>query len=135
MFLFQIYIFIYTPITAFTLTRLPDPWLLDELFRRNGTPLQTNGPFYDTYERFCKSYLYGYEYFESNLTTTFLHNDPFVIINCSRQNDSIKNAIVDVRLEFETKENMPMNIIAYYLIIYDRVVQYNPLTNVVRKIT
>ncbi|XP_036147515.1 uncharacterized protein LOC118647207 [Monomorium pharaonis] len=90
---------------------------------------------YDMYARFCKGY-YGYEYLEPNLTTsTFLLNGPFVIIDCSRQNESIKSATVDVRIEFECKENVSMNTTAYCLIIHDRVVQYNPLTNVVRKIT
>ncbi|KAL6254334.1 hypothetical protein P5V15_014383 [Pogonomyrmex californicus] len=90
---------------------------------------------YETYARFCKGY-YGYEYLEPSLTvTSFLHNGPFVIIDCSRQNESVKSATVDVRLEFETKENVPMNTTAYCLIIHDRVVHYNPLTNVVRKIT
>jgi len=42
---------------------------------------------------------------------------------------------VDVHIEFDCKENVPMNITAYCLIIHDRVFQYNPLTNVVRKIT
>jgi len=42
---------------------------------------------------------------------------------------------VYVRIEFDCKENIPMNTTAYYLIIHDRVIQYNPLTNVVRKIT
>ena len=36
---------------------------------------------------------------------------------------------------FETKDNVPANTTAYCLIIHDRVVQYNPLTNIVRKIT
>ncbi|XP_011687020.1 PREDICTED: uncharacterized protein LOC105449464 [Wasmannia auropunctata] len=89
---------------------------------------------YDTYARFCKGY-YGYEYLEPSLTTTtFLRNGPFVIIDCSRQNESVKSATVDVRLEFETKENVPLSTTAYCLIIHDRVIQYNPLTNVVRKI-
>ncbi|XP_050454999.1 uncharacterized protein LOC126853375 [Cataglyphis hispanica] len=90
---------------------------------------------YDTYQRFCKNY-YGYEYLEPSLTVTqFLRNGPFMIIDCSRQNESVKSATVDVRLEFECKENVPMNTTAYCLIIHDRVIQYNPLTNVVRKIT
>lgn len=90
---------------------------------------------YDTYARFCKNY-YGYEYLEPSLTVSlFLRNGPFVIIDCSRQNESVKNATVDVRLEFECKENVPNNTTAYCLIIHDRVIQYNPLTNVVRKIT
>jgi len=90
---------------------------------------------YDLYARFCKGY-YGYECLEPSLTfTTFLRNGPFVIIDCSRQNESVKSDTVDVRLDFEYKKNMPANTTACCLIIHDRVVQYNPLTNVVRKIT
>jgi len=55
-----------------------------------------------------------------------------VIIDCSRHNESIKSAIVNVRIEFDCKENVPMNTTAYYLILHDRVVQYNPLTNVAK---
>ncbi|XP_077276983.1 uncharacterized protein LOC143905438 [Temnothorax americanus] len=78
---------------------------------------------------------YGYEYLEPSLTvSTFLRNGPFVIIDCSRQNESVKNATVDVRLEFDCMENVPPNTSAYCLIIHDRVIEYNPLTNVVRKI-
>jgi hypothetical protein len=89
---------------------------------------------YNAYQRFCKNY-YGYEYLEPSLTVSlFLRNGPFVIIDCSRQNESVKSATVDVRIEFECKENVPPNTSAHCLIIHDRVIQYNPLTNVVRKI-
>ena len=59
---------------------------------------------------------------------------PLVVIDCSRQNESIKSATVDVRIEFDCKENVPHNTTAYCLIIHDRVIEYNPLTNVVRRI-
>ncbi|XP_067214165.1 uncharacterized protein [Linepithema humile] len=42
---------------------------------------------------------------------------PFVVIDCSRQNDSVKNATVDVRIEFDCKESIPANTTAYCLII------------------
>jgi len=39
---------------------------------------------YVTYACFCKNY-YRYDYFEPNRTvTSFRHNGPFVIIDCSR---------------------------------------------------
>ncbi|XP_070526955.1 uncharacterized protein [Cardiocondyla obscurior] len=89
---------------------------------------------YDAYACFCKEY-YGYEYLEPNLTvTSFLLNGPFVIIYCSRQNELVKTTTVDVRLEFECKDNVAPNTTAYCLIIHNRLVQYNPLTNVVHKI-
>jgi len=88
---------------------------------------------YDLYARFCKGY-YGYEYLESSLIfTTFLRNGPFVIIDCSRQNESVNSGNMDVR-DFECKKNVPANTTAYCL-IHDRVVQYNLLTNIVLKIT
>ncbi|KYN12184.1 hypothetical protein ALC57_15650 [Trachymyrmex cornetzi] len=59
--------------------------------------------------RFCKGY-YGYEYLEPSLTfTIFLRNGPFGIIDCSRQKELVKNGIVNVRLDFECKENVPAN--------------------------
>jgi len=87
------------------------------------------------YARFRKAY-YGYDCYETLLTVvTFLTNGPFVIvIDCARQNESIKSATVDVRIEFDCKENVPANTIAYCLILHDCVVEYCPLSNVVRKI-
>ncbi|XP_020298508.1 uncharacterized protein LOC109862781 [Pseudomyrmex gracilis] len=58
-----------------------------------------------------------------------------VVIDCSRQNEAVKSATVDVRIEFDCKENIPANTTAYCLILHDRVIEYNSLTNVVRKIT
>ncbi|RLU18528.1 hypothetical protein DMN91_008885 [Ooceraea biroi] len=50
---------------------------------------------YDMYSRFRRAY-YGYDYAEAYLTTTnFLLRGPFVVIDCSRQNESIKSATVD----------------------------------------
>ncbi|KYN14203.1 hypothetical protein ALC57_13587 [Trachymyrmex cornetzi] len=72
---------------------------------------------FDMYSRFHRAY-YGIDCFE-----TLLY-----------QNESVKIATVDVRIEFDCKENVPANTTAYCPIIQDRVAQYNPLTNVVRKI-
>jgi len=83
--------------------------------------------------RFRKAY-YGYDCYETLLTViTFLTNEPFVVIDCSRQNKSIKSATVDIRIEFNCKQNVPENTTAYCLILHDRVVEYCPLS-VVRKI-
>ncbi|RLU24159.1 hypothetical protein DMN91_004369, partial [Ooceraea biroi] len=89
---------------------------------------------YDMYSRFRRAY-YGCDCAEAYLiTTNFLLRGPFVVIDCSRQNEPIKSATVDVRLEFDCKENIPANTTAYCLIMHDRVVEYSPLTNVVRRI-
>ncbi|RLU25247.1 hypothetical protein DMN91_003340 [Ooceraea biroi] len=90
---------------------------------------------YDMYARFYKSYYRG-NYDEVLLPIDkFGFCGPFVVIDCSRQSESVKTATVDVRLEFDCMEDIPANTTAYCLIIHDRVVQYNPLTNVVRRIT
>ncbi|EFN79523.1 hypothetical protein EAI_06733, partial [Harpegnathos saltator] len=76
---------------------------------------------YDMYRRFRKSY-YGCDSAEVWLEIIdFRRLDPFVVIDCSRQNESIKSATVDVRIEFECKENIPANTTAYCLILHDRV--------------
>ena len=90
----------------------------------------------DMFVRFRKSYYH----LDKQSTAPLLYFEGFkniaiAIIDCSRQNESIKSATVDVRLEFELKENAPANTTAYCLIIHDRVIEYSPLTNVVRKIT
>ncbi|XP_053971113.1 uncharacterized protein LOC128872432 [Hylaeus volcanicus] len=95
----------------------------------------TYGILFDMYVRFRKAY-YGYDCCETLCNTdNFLLHGPFEVIDCSRQNESIKSATVDVRIEFDCKENVPANTTAYCLILYDRVIEYCPLSNVVRKIT
>ncbi|RLU16498.1 hypothetical protein DMN91_010566 [Ooceraea biroi] len=88
---------------------------------------------YDMYSRFYKSY-YGGNHDEVLLPIDkFGSCGPFVVIDCSRQSESVKTATVDVRLEFDCMEDIPANTTAYCLILHDRVVEYSPLTNVVRK--
>ncbi|XP_072758708.1 uncharacterized protein [Anoplolepis gracilipes] len=89
---------------------------------------------FDMYARFRKSY---YECNNDNVLFTmvkFLECGPLTVIDCSRQNESVKNATVDVRIEFECKQDVPANTTTYCLILHDRIVEYNPLSNVVRKI-
>lgn len=88
---------------------------------------------YDMYSKFQESY---YAHDEALLdTTNFLRYGPFFVIDCSRQNESLKSATVDVRIEFECRENVPNGTTAYCLIIHDCIVEYNPLTNIIRKLT
>ncbi|XP_053976343.1 uncharacterized protein LOC128875055 [Hylaeus volcanicus] len=90
---------------------------------------------FDMYARFRKVY-YGYDCYETLCNTNnFLLHGPFVVIDCSRQNESIKSATVDVRIEFDCKENVPSNTTPYCLILHDRDIEYCPLSNVVCKIT
>lgn len=65
---------------------------------------------------------------------TFKRDAPLFVIDCSRQNDTVKSGVVDIRLEVQSLANMPANTKAYCLIIHDRVIEYNPLSNIVRKV-
>jgi len=63
----------------------------------------------------------------------FITYAPLIVIDCSKQNESLKQAAVDVRLEFETKNNIPEGTAAYCLILHDRIIKYNPISgNVVK---
>lgn len=59
---------------------------------------------------------------------------PLVVIDCSRQSEYLKTGPVDVRLEFQTSENIPENTAAYCLLLHDKIVEYKPLTGEVQRI-
>ncbi|KYN18627.1 hypothetical protein ALC57_09066 [Trachymyrmex cornetzi] len=78
---------------------------------------------------------YRFDSFEMLLNVlSFIEKGPSAVIDCLRQNESFKSATVDVRIEFDCKENVPANTTAYCLIIHDRVIEYCSLSNVVLKI-
>ena len=91
------------------------------------------GILYDMYARFQSSY-YG------RMNSPLLNPDkfksiaPIVVIDCSKQNESIKSSTVDIRIEFEFEENIPQQTTAYCLILHDTIVTYTPLTGVVKRI-
>ncbi|XP_053597687.1 uncharacterized protein LOC128668551 [Microplitis demolitor] len=64
----------------------------------------------------------------------FLKQAPLYVIDCSKQNESIKSGPVDIRLEFESANQFPAQTSAYCLIIHDRIVEYNPISSIVRKL-
>lgn len=90
------------------------------------------GILYDMYSRFQSSY---YGRMDSPLLTPekFKALAPIALIDCSKQNESIKTSTVDIRIEFELEENIPESTTAYCLILHDTIVTYTPLTGVVRR--
>lgn len=88
---------------------------------------------YDMYSRFQYSYFNTAAQPLINMTTFTKH--PIYVIDCSKQNDSLKVGPVDVRLEFEADGNFPAKTSAYCLIIHDSLVEYNPLTGLVNRIS
>ena len=63
----------------------------------------------------------------------FKSKAPLTVIDCSQQNETMKYAPVDVRIEFESTGNFPAGTSAYCLILHDRIVQYKPISGEVKK--
>lgn len=97
-----------------------------------GFNLQRYALLYSMYTKFQQSY-YGVSSQPLLSRTKFVNDVPITVIDCSNQNESIKTGPVDVKLEFKTSANVPANTSAYCLLLHDRIVEYNPLTNEVRK--
>lgn len=89
---------------------------------------------YDMYARFRQSF-YNLPVDPLLDLHKFKEKAPLFVIDCSRQNENLKSGPVDVRLEIESSKDIPDNTSAYCLIINDRLLEYKPLSNIVRKLT
>lgn len=89
---------------------------------------------YDMYASFQNSY-YHDQHSNSPLLTfsQFKTEAPIYVFDCSRQNESLKKAIVDIRVEIYSNTNITAGTTAYCLIIHDNLITYNPYTNIVSK--
>ena len=67
--------------------------------------------------------------------TDFKQKVPLIIFDFSKQNESLKSAPVDVRLEFESRKDFPAKTSALCLIIHDRIIQYKPISGDVKKMS
>lgn len=87
--------------------------------------------FYDMFTRFQSSY---YDRPGSSMVgiSTFKNKAPLYVIDCSKQNDSVKSGPIDVRLELEVEENFPSNTTAYCLLLHDAHLTYTLLTGTVK---
>lgn len=90
------------------------------------------GILYGMYARFQSSY-YGKTDSPLLSPEMFKTIAPIIVIDCSKQNESVKTSTVDIRIEFELEENIPEETTAYCLILHDTIVTYTPLTGVVRR--
>lgn len=87
---------------------------------------------YELYTKFQQAY-YGYDIFEPLLNKDrFKSIAPLIVIDCSHQNETIKQGTVDARLEFETTKDIPDKTHAYCLVLHEQFLSYEPLTGVVR---
>lgn len=90
---------------------------------------------YNMYTKFKETYYHDASGIPSNpiLSYTDWLAKPLIVFDCSRQNEVIKTSSVDVKIEFETRNNVPAQTTAYCLIINDNLAEYNPLTSIVTK--
>ncbi len=64
----------------------------------------------------------------------FLNYYPLMVFDCSFQNERLKHAFVDIRLEIETADPVPANTRCLYPILHDQVVQYSAHSRIVGKL-
>lgn len=69
-----------------------------------------------------------------NVTIDDFNMRPLFAFDCSKSDESIKNGMVDVRVEIEAHQNIPAQTTAFCLIIHDNLVQYSPFTSMVRRV-
>ena len=88
---------------------------------------------YDMYTSFQESYYEKGTRSPLLSPSQFLERGPIIVIDTSKQNDSVTASSVDVSLEIEASENLK-GVSAYCILIHDRIVEYIPLTREVRKL-
>lgn len=90
---------------------------------------------YNMYTSFKETYHHDGSGIPSNPIMSYMDwlGSPIFVFDCSRQNESLKISSVDVKIEFETQENVPALTTAFCFIVHDNVMQYNPLTNIITR--
>lgn len=90
---------------------------------------------YEQYAKFQQCY-YGRRPEPLLTFEEFKTKAPLFVIDCSRQVDCLKSGgSVDVRLEIESETDLPEQTTAYCLILNDCIIEYKPLSSVVKKIS
>lgn len=87
---------------------------------------------YDMYVRFQQNYYYK-EPQPLLSCQEFKNKAPIIVVDVSHQNESVNSGPIDIKLEFETAQNIPTNTTAYCILIHDRIIEYIPLRGEIRK--
>jgi hypothetical protein len=64
---------------------------------------------------------------------TFTKTTPIIVIDCSHQSEHLKTS-TDIRVEFEFSTAVAAQTTAYCLIVSDSLLEYTPLTSMVREV-
>ncbi len=86
--------------------------------------------------------LYNFQlsYYNASVRDTFINRDdfltafPLIVLDRSIQNERLKNASIDMRLEIETVEAVSENTRCLCLMLHDQVVQYSAHSRLVKKL-
>lgn len=89
---------------------------------------------YQSYFDFQRSY-YGKQPEPLLSKQQFLDYAPLLVFDCAHQTEPLKSGTIDLKIEIETSDNIPENTTAYCLVLHDKLVEYNVLTNRVQKIS
>ena len=91
---------------------------------------------FQSYLDFQKSY-YGREISSVPLSyKAFAEEHAIFVVDCSKQNERVKFGGIDIRLEVQTASDKPIpaRTSCHCLILHDKIVEYTPLSNIVRKL-
>ncbi|XP_031335952.1 uncharacterized protein LOC116165548 [Photinus pyralis] len=89
---------------------------------------------YQNYLNFRRDYYSKDEHQDALFDYLYFKSCPIFVLDCSKQNESLKHSTVDVKLEMESMEAFEAGTVAYCLILHDALIQYNPLTGEVKKL-
>lgn len=90
---------------------------------------------YEMYKRFYQSYYHRSDSSPLLSWGDFGSKALIYVIDCSKQSDTLKAGTVDIRLEFEARENFPDQTAAYCLIFNDCEMEYVPAGDIVRPVS
>ncbi|XP_050516193.1 uncharacterized protein LOC126891058 [Diabrotica virgifera virgifera] len=88
---------------------------------------------YFNYTEFYPSYIHSQQK-RPLLEFSAFKTDALFVIDCSKQEESMKASTVDVKLDIEANNGFPDNTKAYCIIIHDCVMEYFPLTEIVKSL-
>ncbi|XP_050535023.1 uncharacterized protein LOC126902043 [Daktulosphaira vitifoliae] len=90
--------------------------------------------FYNSYAQFQTMYYGEMNSYPFLDRISYKKIGPIFVIDCSKQNDTVKSSTVDLRIDFEYAEQFPTKTSLYCVIIHDCQMEYNAFTGEVRKL-
>lgn len=83
---------------------------------------------YEMFKGFQRSYYQSHTSEPIVNIHDFVGKMPLFVVDCSKQNDSLKSGSVDIRIEFRCDSNIPADTAAYCMMLSDCHLQYTPLS-------